>query len=151
MSYLDDVNLSTGRPGTRLRKGPKGWPGSTPIRHMLEVEDDDGFIEGLLGANSVAISPTSPADSRVDDVLRIWEHEEFVLGGCLEALKCQPQQKKGRRTISKVLSFRFLQAQVVDPSMGRIVLRLPVELFEKIGADNRECTFITRRPAAHET
>jgi hypothetical protein len=114
---------------------------------MLEVNDDDGFIEGLLRANPVAISPTSPGG---DDVLGIWEHEEFVLGSCLRASLRYPINPQGRRTISKVLRFRFLQTQVVDPSMGRVVLRIPVELFEKVGAHNGEFALIARGCAARD-
>jgi len=33
--------------------------------------------------------------------------------------------------------------------MGRIVLRFPVELLEKVGANNRQFTRVPREPAAH--
>jgi hypothetical protein len=114
---------------------------------MLEVKDDDGFIECPLRANPVAISPTNPVR---DDVLGIWEHEEFVLGSCWRASLHCPIKPQGRRTIGKVLRFRFLQTQVVDPSMCRVVLRIPVELFEKVGAHNGEFALIARGCAARD-
>jgi len=74
---LDDVNLSTGRPRTLLRPRPKGRPSATSVGHMLQVEDDDGFVEGPFGADPDAIST---ARLRADDVLGIRKHEELVLG-----------------------------------------------------------------------
>ena len=65
---LNDINLSAGRPRALLRQRPKGWPSSTSVGHMFEVEDDDGFVKGLFGTDPDAISPTR---SRVDDVLRV--------------------------------------------------------------------------------
>jgi len=75
---LDDVDLSTGRPRTFLRPRPKGWPSTTSVGHMFQVDDDDRFVEGPLGADPDAISATS---LRADDVLGIRKHEELVLGG----------------------------------------------------------------------
>ena len=43
----------------------------------------------------------------------------------------------------------MVQSQIVDPSMGRIVLRLPVELFEKVGAGDRQFALVPCGPAAH--
>ena len=68
MYYLDDINLSTGWPRALLRQGPKGRPSGTSVRHMFEIDYDDGFVEGLFGADPNAISPTR---SRANDVLGI--------------------------------------------------------------------------------
>ena len=35
--------------------------------------------------------------------------------------------------------------------MGRIVLRLPIELLEEVGTDNRQCTRVERELAVHGT
>lgn len=75
--YLDDVNLSTGWPRALPRDGPERWPSGTSIRHMFEVKDDDGFVEGLFRADPIAVSSIGP---RLDDIHGIREHEEFVLG-----------------------------------------------------------------------
>ena len=57
--------------------------------------------------------------------------------------------RKRQRTIGKILRLGLFQSQIVDPSVGRIVLRLPIELFEKVGADNRQLSLVPRGPAAH--
>jgi hypothetical protein len=56
----------------------------------------------------------------------------------------------GSRTVDKVLRSRFLQSQIVDPPMRRIILRLPVELLEEVGTGNRQFTCITRGRATHD-
>jgi len=54
-----------------------------------------------------------------------------------------------RRTIGKVLRPRLLQSQIVDSPVGWIVLRLPVELLEEVGTNNRQFACIQRESAAH--
>ena len=76
--YLEDIDLSTGWPRALPRNGPKRWPSGASVRHMFEIKYDDGFIEGLFRANPVAVSPAGP---RLDDILRIREHEKFVPSG----------------------------------------------------------------------
>lgn len=41
---LNYIDLSAGWPATPLRIGPKGRPGGASVRHMLEVDHNDGFI-----------------------------------------------------------------------------------------------------------
>jgi hypothetical protein len=77
--YLDDVNFSTSWPRALPRDGPERWPGGTPVRHMLEVKDDDRFVKGLLRTDPIAVSS---ARLRVDDIREIREHEELAPGSC---------------------------------------------------------------------
>jgi len=129
VNALNNVDLSTGWPRTFLRQGPKGRPSATPVGHVLEVDYNDGLVKGLFGTDPDAVSSTSPW---ADDVRGIRQHEELVLG-----------------SIRKVLRYRLFQSQIIDPPMGRIVLRFPVELLEKIGAYDRQCAFVPRELAVH--
>ena len=64
-------------------------------------------------------------------------------------MRYRPQKRQ--QTIRKIFRFSFLQGQIVDPPIGRIVLRLPVELLEKVGTNNRQLAFVLRGRAAHGT
>ena len=40
---FDDVDLAAVRPRALLAEGPERGPGGAALRHVLEVEDDDGL------------------------------------------------------------------------------------------------------------
>ena len=68
---------------------------------------------------------------------------------CKHAGRPNTNRRRGRRTESKILLPRLFQIQIINPSVGRIVPRLPVELLEKLGADDGQLTFVQRKRAAH--
>ena len=81
---FDDVDLAAVRPRALLAEGPERGPGGAPLGHVLEVEDDDGLVVRLVGADADALPA---AVGGLDDVLRVCAHDELVNRGCSCAMK----------------------------------------------------------------
>lgn len=65
-------------PWTFLAETPEGRPCTAPFWHVLEIQDDDGLVVGVVGCDADTVA--SPV-SGLDGLEGVGSHHEFRIGG----------------------------------------------------------------------
>ena len=109
----------------------KRLPCATSVRYILEVGDDDGFVEGPLGVDPDAVSPVRPALTTslnpVSNMKNFPSIANRTRQRVINETNCRKDSSLSPRPKSKV----------TDSPTSRIVPRLPAELFK---SRNRQST-----------
>ena len=69
-------------PRALLTERPEGRPGRTALGHVLEIENDEGLVIGLVGLYPDAVSA---ARVGVYVVLKVGAHDKLIVAGYMRS------------------------------------------------------------------
>ncbi len=130
---LYDVDFAAVRPRTGFAPRPKGRPGATTSRHVLEIEHEYRFVVRVLRRDADAVAS---AGGGGNDGPIVGTHEELpAVNRNKKFSESRTETRRKDRTICQVFSLSLCLANVVDAAVRRVIPGHPVPPLEEPLAD----------------